>query len=292
MLFKDRSYNFEAVTINGGLDHVVSDISYASGERHKLDLYIPKGEGEHPVIVDLYGGGLVRGEKSSYKLTPSLRFINDGYAVASMDYSHNSDQHFTFPNQIAEVRAAVNFLTANAAEYNLKADQVSLIGESSGAQLAVLAAASFSAGVRLGHLPGESTKLPKIKRVIGMYGPYELDAFHRQFDAIKVVPKFPETGAHNSFEGLELGNRKPAEVPYAVAQGNPANYFTVDMPPLMLVAGTADQVVPYVQSVNLAKQYQALTGRETELHIVEGAHHGITDFDTEEFHQAKLKFLQ
>ncbi|CAH1856777.1 alpha/beta hydrolase [Convivina praedatoris] len=293
MLFKDHTYQFEPVVLDVKTERIIKDLPYGRGVRHYLDLYLPVGSGPFPLIIDLYGGGLLRGEKSSYKLHPSLRFVDDGYAVASPNYSLNSVNSINFPNQVAEIRAVIEYCQAHADQYCLDSSRFFLIGESSGAQLALLAGASFSAKTNLGHMPGKSfqTSFPTISGIIGLYGPYELDQFHQQFQQLAIQPKFQECGLPFSFEGIALGKRAPHKVPEKVAQANPSNYFTTKMPPVMLLAGTADRVVPYLQSVDLGRKYLKMVGRPAHTLWVADANHGIADFDNPTIHQAKLDFL-
>ena len=293
MLFKDHTYQFEPVILDVKARQIIKNLPYGQGVRHQLDLYLPVGSGPFPLIIDLYGGGLLRGEKSSYKLHPSLQFVNDGYAVASPNYSLNSVNSINFPNQIAEIRAVIEYCQIHAKQYDLDSNRFFLIGESSGAQLALLAGASFSAEANLGHMSGKDflTPFPKISGIIGLYGPYELDQFQQQFQQLAIKPKFPECGSPLSFEGIALGKSAPNKVPEQVAQANPANYFTTKMPPIMLLAGTADQVVPYLQSVNLVQKYLELVGRLAQTLWLADADHGIADFDNPTIHRAKLDFL-
>jgi len=140
--FIDRDYKkIEAETAY--IKQQWHDIAYMDGERHTLDVYLPnEGQGPFPVIVDIYGGGLIFGDKSSHKLEPALRLLDKGYAVVSVDYSliHQKD----FPFQIYEIKAALRFLRAHADEYQLDMNRVALMGESSGAHLAVMTGVTAS----------------------------------------------------------------------------------------------------------------------------------------------------
>ncbi|MCC7669183.1 esterase [Leuconostoc pseudomesenteroides] len=293
MLFKDKIYQYVPAKVPDNVT-IFRDVDYASGARHQLDIYRPKTQHTVGVIVDIYGGGLLRGEKSSYKLQPSLRFLADHYAVVSPNYSLNTVHTNHFPNQIAEIRAVLSFLVAHAETYGLNMTDVVLIGESSGAQLAVLTAASISGGVMLGEKPAGAAfgELPQISHVIGLYGPYQVDQFVPQFKKLGISPKFSETGSKLSFEGIMLNNQRPADVPELVAQANPATYFSQKMPSLYLLAGTADDVVPYLQSVKLAQEYGDIVGQSAKTTWVSGAHHGPSDFDTDNIYQQKLAFIR
>lgn len=63
------------------------------------------------------------------------------------------------------------------------------------------------------------------------------------------------------------------------------------MPPLFLIAGKKDPVVPYLQSVDLAQRYQAATLRPATTLWVPGGVHGPTDYDTDAIYQQKYAFI-
>lgn len=294
MLFKDKLYDFHPAIIPITAEKTFLNIAYASDTRQRLDIYLPAGKKRFPVIVDIYGGGLLRGQKSSEKLNPSLRFLSDGFAVVSLDYRLNRQYESQFPNQIIDIRAALQYLIAHAQQYQLDTHNITLIGESSGAQLAVLAAATFSKKYTLGTWADTLTNqnFPAIASVIGLYGPYQVDQFTRQFQELNIQPQFQETGTAQSFEGIMLHDHAPASVPDLVAQSNPATYFSKDMPPLMLIAGKKDPVVPYLQSVQLADSYRQVTGHQITTHWVDNGVHGPKDYDNTTIHASKLAFIQ
>ena len=64
--------------------------------------------------------------------------VDEGYAVASIDYRLTGDA--PFPAQIEDCKAAVRWLRANAERYHFDADKVGVWGHSSGAHLAALLA--------------------------------------------------------------------------------------------------------------------------------------------------------
>lgn len=274
-----------------GIKRQYHDIAYASGARHTLDIYLPnEGSGPFPVIIDVYGGGLYFGQKSSHKLEPALQLLAQGYAVVSPDYSLSTQGRF--PVQVSELKAAIRFVRGNAERYHLAPGKIALMGESSGAHLAVLTAASEATGALdngMGDYPDISSK---VACVIASYGPYQFDQFAAQFQLLGMTPQFAETGQADSFEGVMFGNHELTQIPALVHQADPAQYLTRETPPLLLYAGTADAVVPYVQSFNLAAQAMTVMGESrVALHIVEGAHHGPADFMTPEIVNQRAHWL-
>ena len=72
--------------------------------------------------------------------TPVASMIGDGYAVASIDYRSSAEA--SPKQQLEDCRAAVRWVRANAAKYNLDADHIGAWGISEGGSLAALLATS------------------------------------------------------------------------------------------------------------------------------------------------------
>jgi len=289
--FIDRDYKkIEAETAY--IKQQWHDIAYMDGERHTLDVYLPnEGQGPFPVIVDIYGGGLIFGDKSSHKLEPALRLLDKGYAVVSVDYSliHQKD----FPFQIYEIKAALRFLCAHADEYQLDMNRVALMGESSGAHLAVMTGVTASVDALQNPFMGDNNNQPEtVNAIIAMYGPYEFDQFVDQFNESGVTPKYAETGTAESFEGQMFNQQAPKDVPQRVKMYSPKMYFNAEMPPILAFAGTADAVVPYQQTVNMINGAREFVSEDKAvLHLVEGTGHGPADYMSPEFTDEKAAFL-
>ena len=289
--FIDRDYKkIEAETAY--IKQQWHDIAYMDGERHTLDVYLPnEGQGPFPVIVDIYGGGLIFGDKSSHKLEPALRLLDKGYAVVSVDYSliHQKD----FPFQIYEIKAALRFLRAHADEYQLDMNCVALMGESSGAHLAVMTGVTASVDALQNLFMGDNNNQPEtVNAIIAMYGPYEFDQFVDQFNESGVTPKYAETGTAESFEGQMFNQQAPKDVPQRVKMYSPKMYFNAEMPPILAFAGTADAVVPYQQTVNMINGAREFVSEDKAvLHLVEGTGHGPADYMSPEFTDEKAAFL-
>ena len=91
-----------------------------------LDLYRPQNvSGLLPVIVCIHGGHFGAGRKER---CPAVALVQDGYAVASIDYRLTSIA--PFPAQIEDCKAAVRWLRANASSYHLDPNRIGVWGYS------------------------------------------------------------------------------------------------------------------------------------------------------------------
>lgn len=120
---------------------IQADIPYiADGTaEHLLDIYRPRsGAADMPVIVNIHGGGLF----ASYKTVNTnfnYEWARMGYAVVSLSYRRIPDT--TLIHQIADVMAALRFVSEHRKQYGLNLDNCYLTGDSAGALLALFALA-------------------------------------------------------------------------------------------------------------------------------------------------------
>src|SRR5271156_5980836 len=117
------------------------ELVFAEHDGIKLvgDLYLPKGRSKAPVLVAVHGGGWQIGTKQFYRYW-GFFLARAGYAVFAVDYRLGKPG--VYPAAVYDVKAAVQFVRAKAAEFDLDPDRIGLIGDSAGAHLASLVALS------------------------------------------------------------------------------------------------------------------------------------------------------
>ena len=247
---------------------VLRDIEYIPGghERNKLDLYLPQkadkgglfGKKRLPLIIWVHGGAWMGGDKTG---CPAVRFVQRGYAVASINYRFS--QHATFPAQIEDSKAAVRWLRANADKYNLDTKRFGAWGASAGGHLVALLGTT---GDVKEFDKGENLNISsKVQAVCDYFGPT---------DFLKIAD-FPSKMNHTAPDSPEakLIGGPILENKDACKRANPITYVTKNDPPFLIVHGDADPLVPHNQSELL---YQALQKAKIEanLRIVKGGGHG------------------
>ncbi|MCC8129636.1 MAG: alpha/beta hydrolase [Clostridiales bacterium] len=131
-----------AVTANTGSENAdYPAVSYASNsEAQVMDIYLPENAtGSDPVIVVVHGGGFKFGDQTMDIIQPVIEAgVANGYVVASVDYRKSGEA--TFPGALADVKAAVRYLRANAETYGIDPEQIVIWGESAGAYLSLMTA--------------------------------------------------------------------------------------------------------------------------------------------------------
>jgi acetyl esterase/lipase len=232
----------------------------------ELDLHLPAGEGPHPVVVFLHGGGWRTGSRHlagpAYRgqtPTPFERVAQAGIAVAAVDYRLSGEA--TFPAQVHDAKAAVRWLRARAGELGLDPERVAAWGESAGGHLAALLGLVGDASLE-GDVGVVGTS-SAVSAVVAWYAPSDLAAVPAD---LGVDPHDPAT------REAQLLGAPAVDVPELAAQASPLSHVSPGAPPFLLLHGGADQLIPCVQSERL---YDALVeaGVEAELDIYEDADH-------------------
>ena len=127
-----------------------------------------------------------------------------------------------------------------------------------------------------------------VQAVIGMFGVYDL-AMQSQFT--EDAPPMPN--------GVKLANYADAfagavcrDCPGLASMASPASYVTANCPPMLIQAGTADEIVPYQASVALAERVNAVCGEgRAVLESIQGATHGHPDYESERYERSRFGFL-
>src|SRR5712691_5997829 len=122
------------------------NIQYAEHDGVKLqgDLYHPRTRERErlpvvPVVIAVHGGGWQTGSRAFYRhWGPFL--AEAGFAVFAIDYRLSKPGQKSYPEAVYDVRAAVQFVRAQAASLAIDPDRIALMGDDAGAQLASLVA--------------------------------------------------------------------------------------------------------------------------------------------------------
>jgi acetyl esterase/lipase len=266
---------------------VEKGITYATVDREKLmlDIAIPPGDGPFPCIVMLHGGAWQGGSRKDFsvgekdkngKLGPSWieAVAKKGYVAAAVSY--RLAPKYKFPAMIEDARAAVRFLRANAKTYRADPKKFGAVGFSAGAHLALLLGlCDKSAGFDVGDNTDESGQ---VQCVIDFFGPTDLSLYAAS------------PGLEDGYMVPFLGKECKTD-PNIYKKASPITYVSKNAPPILILHGTIDLIVPIKHSEMLLK---ALTdaGATAELITFPFAGHG--GWDKAEMDKAQIaafKFL-
>ena len=255
-------------------------LTYAApdGSRRPFDLYYPdQGEGPFPLVINISGGGWYYGQPSSIHLGLSAHTaVARGYALASL--ACVSSREKKFPYQIQEARCALRHLRAHAEEFLLDPDFFALWSSSSGAHLSLLAALTRGEPY-FDSEPGSAIS-DEVSAVAAVYPCCRLDASVEDFRAIGLEPANYRSGPRCA-ESIFLG-ALVEESPELCRLAAPITHVRPDMPPVMVLHGTADAVIPYTFTVEFARRCREVAGEDrVRSHIIPGAGHSDPQFKSE-----------
>ena len=121
------------VTLVKNVDYV-ADAEYADG-KDRLDLYIPEGVKNAPVIFSLHGGALSAGDRTE-EVFVGQRFAKAGYLTVVTSY--RLSPQVSHPAHIQDAAAAFAWVKRNIQKHGGDPDRIIVIGHSAGAYLAAL----------------------------------------------------------------------------------------------------------------------------------------------------------
>jgi len=268
-----------------------------------LDLILPPAESGGPgrpvpVVAWLHGGGWQQGSRRSagpafagWSPTVFERIAAAGLAVAAIDYRLSGEARW--PAQLADVLAALDWLRREGPGLGLDPGRLALMGESAGGHLAAVAALTDTAradgALPSGALPNgtlpngalteeivtdgtRKNAAPRpltgaVRAVVDWYGPADLRTMASQLGPAPAA----DPAGPDSRESRLLGAPLPT-VPDIAADASPVTHIHPAAPPFLLLHGTADRLIPVLQSTGFAAALRE-AGVPVQLELIADAGH-------------------
>lgn len=257
-----RGQDLSRVKIPEGVK-LIPDLAYREGNpMWKLDLAMPEAKSEQPrpAIVFIHGGGWRGGDKrAGYFLGGALEFAAKGYVGVTINYRLTGEA--PFPACVEDVRCAVRWLRAKAAEYNIDPNRIGAYGNSAGAHLVCL----------LG--------LAENDRELDGDAPYREFSSGVQAVCASAAPTDFVAGigaGQGRFQNPGMLLHGPPETYEARArQASPVHHAHAGAPPILLIHGDADRVVAPEQSKLLYRALKNVGAKDVVLMSIHDAGHGV-----------------
>jgi len=248
--------------------------------RQRYDLRLPDaGEGPFPLVMYVHGGGFTGGE---WRLSSNTNGViqlarSRGYAVASIGYLLASNSQKAFPELVADVLAAIRHLRANAVEYRLDSGRFAITGFSAGGYLtAIVCAVSGTEDhgydvTSLGNV-GVSHKVQAAASSAALTDFRQLNDQQKQLGGFWMMSDHFNNGGNLS---QFFGGGAVTEAAYgaALTKSNPLTHITVNTPPIYMLHGTSDNLVPYLQSKIMVDKINEVVPGKAVLNQVAGRGH-------------------
>ena len=232
------------------------DVAFlAEGRKERADLYFPV----KPVagqltgaVVHIHGGGFTGGRRDSVRdINICANLARHGYLAMSIEYQLATRGKGSWPQNLQDCKTAVRWLRVNAKRLNIDPERIGVIGGSAGATLAGLVALTEASD---GLDPQEpyAKVSSRVRCGVMLYG-------------ISDIAKWHDT---------PMLGKSISEAPELYKKASPVTYARADSPPMLLLHGTADDIVDYRQSEFLADALKK-AGATHELVIIPKAVHSF-----------------
>ena len=232
-----------------------ADLDYAPPEPpasngHKLDLYLPEGARAPSPVGSWPGGSAWFADTGKSTAGGAALHLNPaGYAVAGV--SIRSSSQVVFPGQLHDVKAAIRWLRANATRYKLDANHIGIMGDSSGGWTSAMAAVTGDAPEMEGTV-GTTGAPSTVQAAIAFDPPTDFLSMDLWALGRCDAPRCHDNEA--SPESRLVGCAIQS-CPDKAQAANPVRYVSAGDPPVMILHGGSDPLVPHNQGERL---YMAL----------------------------------
>lgn len=246
----------------------IQDVIYmkGGGTAFTMDVLKP-AKPNKAAVVFMVSGGWVSDHSMINTFGAAIEkvFADAGFTV--FEVVHGAQPRFRVAEIVEQVRTAVRFVHAHAADYGIDTNRVGVTGISSGGHLSLMIAGSPDSPVNAVAAIAPPTDLANWGKPgflltdepqMGIFVP-----------ALGLAPKGPRSGIET-----------------LVKQLSPITYVNPKYPPTLIVHGDSDKVVP-LQQAQAMDQALAKAGVEHKLEVIPGGGH-----DDKTFGPGVMKALQ
>lgn len=192
-------------------------------------------------------------------------FLGRGYTVFAV--VHGSQPRFIIPEIETDIHRAIRFIRLNSHRYGVKPNRIGITGASAGGHLSLTMAAKGTKGD-----PGAKDPVDResseVQAAACFFPPTDFLNYSRPGeDAVGVGTLKDFKGAFGSQSDTPEGRQKLGR------EISPIYYIHSNMPPVLIIHGDADKLVPIYQAEIFVERAEAL-GRTARLVTREGKQHG------------------
>lgn len=260
---------------------VAEDVEYIRHDDKPLlaRLFKPLGTGPFPSIVELHGGAWCRGDRlNDTAINEAL--AKSGVVVAALDF--RMPPQAGYPASLADINYGIRWLKTRAGELGIRPDLVGILGSSSGAHQAMLAAMRpLDPRYSALPLPAGAAPVDATVRCVVMCWPVidPLGRYHYAKELKARGKPYPDVvdrvlPLHDQYWGTED----------AMAEGNPVRALErgerVELPPVLYLQGTEDVAHPRPHLDRFVANYRK-AGGEVELELFDGEPEGFINRNTD-----------
>jgi len=272
----------------GGIRTPVPNTGKPGTKDLHLDVYQISSTKPTPVVIQLHGGGWIRGDRpNSYNTFRAL--LAGGMSVVAVEYRNAKDA--PAPAALDDVRCAMAWVKKNAKKYNFDTNRVVMYGGSAGGHLALMGAYAPAS-----YNPPGCTDQPHVAAVLDFYGDTNLERQLSEADGADTVHQWlgmdlPLPSAATA-DGKAAPKRWPEPDAKMLARARELSHVTYakhGATPTFIVNGSLDHPARHAE---LKRDLDAAGVRDGQYIVVGGGHGNFPKPEADKAMLLCLEFLQ
>jgi acetyl esterase/lipase len=278
------------VTAQDSLSYINTEIIYGrkDGMALTMTMLAPKKRSNGKAIVYVLSGNWVSSERTRARFPEwSKLYIENGYTVFGVMVG--SQPRYTIPEEIVDLKRAVRFIRYNAKGYGVDADKIGITGSSSGGHLSLMIATADDV-----IDPRSSDPVDKVSGRVQAVAVFFPPTDFINYGGVNTSGKINQAGlvfakvaaafdfkVWNDTTGTYV-SITDTEKRLAIAREiSPINAVSSDDPPVMIIHGNKDVLVPMQQSESIIAKFKEAKVI-CNLIIKDGVGHGWRNMEVEE----------
>lgn len=254
-----------------------------------MTMIAPKQNANGKAIISTLSGNWVSNERM-IEAFPSrnMEYIKAGYTVFGVMVS--SQPRYTITDEVADLKRAVRFIRYNANDYNIDPNKIGITGSSSGGHLSLMIATADDVTTK------STDPVDKVSSRVQAAAVFFPPTDFINYGGLNTSGKINQAGlvfarvaaafdfkVWNDTTGTYV-SITDTEKRLAIAKEiSPINSVSADDPPVIIVHGDKDMVVPKQQSESIIAKFKEVNV-PNDLIIKSGGGHGWKDMETEQRH--------
>lgn len=233
---------------------LISGVEYAEGLT--VDVFGPDHEGGvRPCVVYVHGGGWTGGAPHSQGVPLFHHLAQRGWVVCAIRYPLAPGASFL--DQAVAVRRAIVWARSSGLELGIDPRRIALVGGSAGGHLASVAGLVDGPALQ----PGFEEADGSVGAIVSLYGIFDFVNRNQTRPDWRVIP-------------VAVMKATPAEEPELYRLASPIDHVRPEMPPMLVVHGSIDSLVPPQESRAFVEAAEQAGGRVEYLEVP-GAQHAF-----------------
>jgi len=250
-----------------------------------LDVFTPKPDANGLGVILVVSGGWVSSHEG-INLNFVAPLLERGYTVFAV--VHGSQPRFTIPDIVQDMNRAVRFIRAHAQQYGIDPDRIGIYGGSAGGHLSLMQGTASDLGDPKAKDPVDRVS-SRVQAVACFFPPTDFLNYGKTGEialGIGILVNYPAPFDFNEFDPKRKKFVPVTDPDAILAIGrriSPINHVSPDDPPVLIIHGDADTLVPIQQAELIVDKLKA-AGVDPKLIVKPAAAHGWPEITKDYVH--------